>query len=170
MFESIIDYISKTNLFNFLIFAGIIIFLCKKLDVAGILDKGKESVEEKIEDSSTAKEESEANLNKIEDIAAHLEDDIEELIRESEANAQLVGSKIITDAGKTAENIKNNSLKIIENKTEVIKNEIMRRASLASVEVARRQILQELINNADLHNRLIDESIDAIDLIKINDV
>ena len=162
MFESILDYISRTNLFNFVIFAGIIIFLCVKLDLSGFLEKGKESVEEDIKDSDIAKENSEAKLEKIEDLVAHLEDDIEEIIRESEENAVLVGNKIIADANKTVENIKNNSIKIIENKTAVIKNDIMKRASLASIEVARKHIIAELDNNLGLHNKLIDESVEAI--------
>lgn len=162
MFEAILDYISRTNLFNFIIFAGIIIFLCVKLNVSGILEQGKENVEESIKDSDAAKENSEAELSKIEDLVAHLEDDVEQIIRESEANAEIVGSKMISDANKTVENIKNNSIKIIENKTALIKNEIMKKASMASIEVAKRHIIDELGRNEGLHNKLIDESIEAI--------
>ncbi len=164
MFESILDYILRTNLFNFIIFAGIIIFLCVKLNLSGILEQGKETVEESIENSNLEKANSEANLNKMEDLVAHLKDDIEGILRESEQNAQLVGTKIISDANKTVENIKNNSVKIIENKTAVLKNDIMKKASLATVEIARNHIIKELLNNADLHNRMIDESIEAIEL------
>ena len=117
---------------------------------------------ENINKSETAKEESEVKLKSIEEKVANLEEEVDGIIKQSEANAELVGGQIISDANKSAENIKTNTLKLIENKTGVLKNDIMRRASLASVEVARGHIINELNNNADLHNKLIDESVEAI--------
>ena len=167
MFETILDYIARTNLFNFIIFAGIIAFLFVKLDVIGGLDKGSHAVAEKIDDSKTAKEESETKLQTIEEKVANIEEEVEEIIKQSESNAELLGEQILIDAGKSAENIKSNTLKLIENKTGVLKNDIMRRASLASVEVAKNHIINELNNNYDLHNKLIDESIEAINGVDI---
>ena len=43
-----------------------------------------------------------------------------------------------------------------------MKNDLIKRATLASVEVAKSHIINELNNNQDLHNKLIDESIEAI--------
>ena len=162
MFETVLDYIARTNLFNFIIFAGIICYLIIKLDVKGCLEKGADSVAEKIENSTTSKSESEIKLQTIEDKVSGLAEEIDGIIKQSQANAELVGSQILADADKTADNIQGNTLKLIENKTGVIKNDIMRRASVASVEVAREQIINELDNNSELHNRLIDESVEAV--------
>lgn len=162
MFETVLDYIARTNLFNFIIFAGIIAYLFVRLDVLGTLGKGTELVADKIENSKTAKEESETHLQTIEKRAAHLEEEIDKIITQSKTNADLVGEQILSDAGKSVENIKSNTLKLIENKTGIVKNDIMRRASLASVEVAKEHIIKELNNNYDLHNKLIDESIEKI--------
>ena len=162
MLETVLDYIARTNLFNFIIFAGIIAYLIIKLDVAGGLNKGTEIVAEKIDNSKIAKEKSETNLTTIKDKVSHLKDEIDEIVKQSEANAQLVGEQILSDAEKSAASIKSNTLKLIENQTSVLKNDIMRRASLASVEVAKNQIICELNNNYGLHNKLIDDSIEAI--------
>ena len=162
MFEAVIDYIARTNLFNFIIFAGIIIYLFIKLDVIGRLNSGAKEVVDKIDKSETAKDESEIKLKSIEESVANLEKEVEGIIKQSEANAEVVGGQILAGADKSAENIKANALKLIENKTGVLKNDIMRRASLASVEIAKGQIIKELENNDVLHNRLIDESIEAI--------
>jgi len=162
MFEAVIDYIARTNLFNFIIFAGIIIYLFIKLDVIGKLNSGAKDVVDKIDKSETAKDESEIKLKTIEESVANLEKEVEGIIKQSEANAEVVGGQILAGADKSAENIKANALKLIENKTGVLKNDIMRRASLASVEVAKGQIIKELENNDVLHNRLIDESIEAM--------
>lgn len=162
MFGTILDYIARTNLFNFIIFASIIAYLFIKLDVIGILGKGSMLVEEKIDNSKTAKEESETHLQTIEERVEHIGEEIEEILTQTKNNAELVGGQIIADADKSAENIKSNTLKLIDNKTGVLKNDIMRRASLASVEVAKEHIINELNNNSELHNKLIDESIETI--------
>lgn len=162
MLETVLDYIARTNLFNFIIFAGIIVYVILKLDVASSIKEGTEAVAENIDKSEAAKTDAENNLQTIEDKVSHLEEEVSAIIKQSEANAELVGGQIISDANKSAENIKLNSAKLIENKTGVLKNEIMRRASLASVEVAKEHIISELNNNYDLHNKLIDESIEAI--------
>ena len=44
MFDTVIDYIARTNLFNFIIFAGIIIYVFIKLDVLGNLNKAAEVI------------------------------------------------------------------------------------------------------------------------------
>jgi F0F1-type ATP synthase membrane subunit b/b' len=167
MFETVLDYIARTNLFNFIIFAGIIVYLFIKLDVIGGLNKGAKGVAEKIEESKTAKEESETKLQTIEDKVSHLEDEVNEIIKQSEENAKIVGEQIITDTDKSVENIKSNAIKLVENKTAILKNDIMRRASLASVEVAKDHIINELNNNYDLHNKLIDESIEEINRVEL---
>lgn len=167
MFETVLDFIARTNLFNFIIFASIIAYIFIKLNVAEGLDKASEKITEKIDDSKTAKTESEEHLKTIEEKVASLKDEIDLIIMQSENNAKLVGDKIIEDANKTAENMHNNSLKVIDNKTAVIKNDIMRKASLASVEVAKEHIIKVLSENTDLHNKLIEESIEAINKVEL---
>lgn len=162
-FNAFIDYIARTNLFNFVIFFSIILFLVKKVNVSAKLEEAQDSVKDTIEESETAKLESEKKLNSIEDSIAHIEEEIEAIIVKSEENANLVGEKILQDARKTALVIQDNTQKALENSRIILKNDLLKRASLASVEVAKNHILNELNNNQELHNRLIDESIEAIE-------
>lgn len=167
MFESFINYIAHTNLFNFIVFAAIIGYILVKIDFLGMLDKGKNSVAENIEVSVEKKEQSEKNLQTIEEKLANISEEISNIINNSKENAKHVGEKIIADANLSADNIKNNSLKLVENKSEILKNDIIKRVSLASVEVAKNQIIQELSVNSDLHKKLIDESVEAIDEVEL---
>lgn len=162
MLGSVLDYISRTNLFNFVIFLSILIFLFKKIDVVGMLENMKNAVIENIEASKTSKSESETHLKEIEEKVSHVEEEIDGIIKKSEQNAKLVGEKIIEDANHTVESIKDNSKKLVENKSALLKNDILKRASEASIEVARNHIVNELNNNYDLHQRLIDESLEAL--------
>ena len=68
---------------------------------------------------------------------------------------------------KMQKNIKYNSKKTADARAGLIRNDIMRRASAASVDVAKNHIINELRNNPELHNKLIDESVDAINGVKI---
>ena len=166
MLGSVLDYISKTNLFNFIIFLSILIFLFKKIDVVGMLENMKNAVIENIESSKTSKSDSETHLKEIEEKVSHVEEEIDGIIEKSEQNAKLVGEKIIEDANHTVESIKDNSKKLVENKSALLKNDILRRASEASIEVARNHIVNELNNNYDLHQKLIDESLEALNSYK----
>ena len=166
MLGSVLDYISRTNLFNFVIFLSVLIFLFKKIDVVGMLENMKNAVIENIEASKTSKSESETYLKEIEEKVSHVEEEIDGIIKKSEQNAKLVGEKIIEDANHTVESIKDNSKKLVENKSALLKNDILKRASEASIEVARNHIVNELNNNYDLHQRLIDESLEALNSYK----
>ena len=166
MLGSVLDYISRTNLFNFVIFLSVLIFLFKKVDVVGMLENMKNAVVENIEASKTSKTESETQLKEIEEKVSHIEEEIDRIIKKSEQNAKLVGEKIIDDANNTVSSIKDYSKKLVENKSALLKNDILKRASQASIEVARNHIVNELNNNYDLHQRLIDESLEALNSYK----
>ena len=165
--SEIINYIGRPNLFNFVIFLAIIIFVCKKINVTGKLEAAKKDVVNNIENSKTAKSDSESTLKAIEESVAHIEEEIDEIIKKAEENARMVGGKILEDAEKSVENIKYNSKKTADARAGLIRNDIMRRASAASVDVAKNHIINELRNNPELHNKLIDESVDAINGVEI---
>lgn len=166
MLNQILDYLARTNLFNFLIFAGIITALVIKLDVKSKLEDARVSVKEKIDESENAKIDSETTLNAIEESMNHLSEEIDTILNQSEENAKIVGKKILEDAQKSAALVAENTEKAIENSISVLKNDIIRRASLASIEVAKAHIIEELNRNSDLHNKLIDESINEIEGVK----
>ena len=161
-FNSIIDYIARTNLFNFVIFAGIIIFIVKKLKVKVLLENAKKAVYTTIHESEDAKTESETKLSGIEESMKHIGDEIDLILQETEKNSKLVGEKILEDAQKNTLTVKENTVRTIENTKILLKNDLIRRASLASVEVAKAHIIEELSKNKELHDKLIDESLEAL--------
>lgn len=167
MFEEIINYIARTNLFNFVIFISIILYLAHKMDVKGKLEQSKEDVNNVIEESKTVKSDSETRLSSIEESMLHIEKEIESILAKSEENAKLVGEKILQDAEKNVLVIQDNAGKSIENSKMILKNELIKKATLASVEVAKSHILNELNSNQGLHDKLIEESINAIEGVQL---
>lgn len=162
-FNIFIDYIARTNLFNFVIFLSIIIFLVKKINISAKLEDSQNTIKETIDNSEETKLESEKRLNSIEASIANIEEEINTILQKSEENAKLVGEKILQDAEKTALTIQENTSKSIQNSQTLLKNELLKRASLASIEVAKNHIINELSWNQELHDKLINESIDALE-------
>lgn len=158
----VLDYIGRTNLFNFVIFFLVFAFIFKKANLKEKLEAMQGHIVEHIEESKTTKVESESHLKEIEETISHIEEEIDDIIKKSEENAKLVGEKILDNAHRVIEGIKDNSKKVVENRQALLKNDILKRASLASIEAAKNHIVNELNNNYDLHQRLIDESIEAI--------
>lgn len=168
-FDIFIDYIARTNLFNFIIFLSIIIFLVKKINVGAKLEDSQNLIKESIDNSEETKLESEKRLSSIEDSIAHIEEEIDAIVQKSEENANLVGEKILQDGQKAVLAIQENTSKALENSRTILKNELLKRASLASIEVAKNHIINELSWNQGLHNKLIDESIEALNTIGVNE-
>jgi len=164
LFKNILPFMSRAVLSNFILFAVILVAaLWFGAKAPSQMQKMQENITETIETSETAKNEAETKLNKMEENMAHLSKEIEAILTESEEKAKLVGEKIIEDANKTALAVKDNNVKAIENNRVLLKNDLIKRASHASIEIAKSHILEELNKNSELHNRLIDESIEKIE-------
>lgn len=163
VFKNLLSSTSRAVLSNFLLFALIIGLVMKNVvHPKAMLEQEQAVIEAEIKDSENAKAESEERLSTIEESILHIEEEVNAIIKKSEENAQLVGEKIIQDAEKTALVVKDNANKVIENNQNLLRNDLIRRASLASIEVAKNHIINELNNNTELHDKLINESVEAI--------
>ena len=163
IFQNMLTFNARAVLANFIVFAMIIGFVLKQaVHPKAILEQAQTIVENEIKDSISAKEESEEKLASTQKDARGVKKEINAILKKSEENAQLVGAKIIEDAKKTALVIQDNAEKSIETNLALLKIDILKRASLASIEIAKGQIINELNNNSELHDKLIDESIEAI--------
>lgn len=162
--EDFISFSARAVLSNFIVFALVIFFVMKQVvHPQAMLEKEQTVIENQIKASVVAKEEAETRLSSIEESMANLDSEIDEIITKSQENAKLVGEKVLADAEKTSLVIRDNTQKAIENSRVILKNDLIKRASLASVEVAKNQILGELERNSELHDRLIEESINALE-------
>lgn len=161
--KDFLSFTAKAVLSNFIVFALIIgIVLKQVVHPKAMLEQEQTVIENQIKDSETTKMESEVRLATIEDSLANVEKEIDSIISASAENAKLVGGKIVKDGEKTALIIKENTEKAIENSRTILKNDLLKRASLASVEIAKTHIINELSWNQGLHDKLIDESIEAL--------
>jgi len=164
IFGNFLPQMSVWVLANFIIFAGILYFVIfRMVHAPEQMTKMQKDIAETIETSEAVKTESETKLSSIEESLANISEEIDAILSDSDENARLIGEKILADARNVVLNIQENSVRTIENNRELVKNELIKRASIASVEVAKTYILDELGKNPQLHERMIDESVDKIE-------
>lgn len=166
IFKNHLSHTARAVFSNFIVFALIIgIVLKQVVHPKSMLEQEQTVIENQIKDSENTKTESEVRLATIEESMANIEKEIDSIISASEENAKLVGEKIVKDGEKTALIIKENTEKAIENSRTILKNDLLKRASLASIEIAKTHIINELSWNQGLHDKLIDESIEALNSV-----
>lgn len=164
LLKDFLSFSLRAVLSNFIVFALIIFFEMKQVvHPQAMLEQEQTVIENQIKASETAKEESENRLTSLEESMSNIDKEIDDIILKSEQNVKLVGAKVLEDAEKTSSIIKDNVQKAIENSRVTLKNDLIKRVSLASVEVAKNQILGELERNTELHDKLIEESINALE-------
>lgn len=162
-FKNILPFMSRAVLSNFIVFALIIYLVMRQVvHPKAMLEVIQTKIETDIKESEVTKIESETKLDAIQKSSRSVKKEINEILKKSEENAQLVGSKILKEAENTALIVQENTEKVIENNITLLKNDLVKRVSLASVEVAKTHIINELNNNQDLHDKFINESIEAL--------
>lgn len=164
VFKNFLSFSARAVLSNFIVFALVIGIVMKQVvHPQAMLEVEQTVIENQIKESEAVKEDSEARLSTIESSMANIEKEIDSILSTSEENAKLVGEKILQDGQKTALVVKENTEKALQNSYTLLKNDLLKKASLASVEVARNHIIDELSRKAELHDKLIEESIEAIE-------
>src|SRR5574344_673310 len=81
------NYVVKSNLLNFIIFAAIIIYLMKKIDIKSAIKSLQDSIVLLIENTKKNKENSIDALEKAQDSVKNLDEDVKEIRHDAEKSA-----------------------------------------------------------------------------------
>ena len=96
-----------------------------------------------------------------------IEKDVDKIFEESEKSSKLVGEKILENAKITADTTKKTADRTIHNCQKLVKNDVLKRVSMASIELAKSHIKEELAKNFNLHKKLIEESINSLEEVEL---
>lgn len=155
--------IVKSNTFNFIIFVLILAWVFKKIDIAKIITSLQNKIIKIIEEAKAEKEEAIANHSKAEKIVANLGEELKFIVDDAHKSADVISSKILSEAEKQLENIEANATKIIEAEEKLLISKLTKNTSTASIEVAKSHITKTLEETPTLHEKYINESIDELD-------
>lgn len=152
-----------TNTFNFLIFAAIIIWIFKKINAKAIIDSLHAKVVETIETAKKTKEEAHGHLKEVEKSVENLPEVLNSILQDASKSAEVIEKKLLEDAQKQVEHIRVNAEKVIEAEEKMLTSKLTKKASKASVELAKSHIQTALEKNPQLHEKYINDSIEELD-------
>lgn len=158
-----VKYVLETNLFNFILLVLLFAFCAAKFNLAGMINSMQEKIAVLINDVKQNRLNSEKALDEAKEAVKNIDNDIEKINIEAQKNAETISNKIIEDGRKQAENIILSADKIIEAEKKQIITNLIKDFSEISIEKSRENIVNMLVDNNDLHEKYINESIDKLD-------
>lgn len=158
--------IVQSNTFNFVLMIALFALIIKKCKLSQKLDDAIVKIKETIEKSQEVLKESEEELDESIDKTKNVADEIKEIEQKGEQNLKNIEEKLNKDSENQINSIKLNADKIIDSKEKEIVSELSKKTILASIEVARKHIINLLQKHPEYHQSFINESIKELDRLK----
>ena len=159
--------IVETNTLNFIVFLGIIVFICAKINLPEIISKIQKKVEKEVKESESAKSDSENNLKTAKNKMEKVPKEVEQIITDAENTAKVMSEQILEQGREEIEIIENNTKKILENDILKTKRNLLGSTAKESIALLEKNINQKLSENKELHQKYIDEAINELEGIII---
>ena len=155
--------IVQTNTFNFIIFVIIFAIIFKVAKIGNLVSSLQSKVNQYVNDSTSAKENSEKELKQAKEKANKVGTEIKEIIDNADLNAMRLSRKILADANIQSESILLNADKVNDANGKKIISELTNEAAMASVELAKRHIISVLNKKPHYHAKFVEDSINELD-------
>lgn len=159
--------ILESNLINFLIVLSILVFIGVKLNVKAKIGDLQKTIVSYVEKSSLEKENAHKALNEIQEKINHLEDDIADIEKNAERNIKSIERRISKEIVEKKQDIDNNATRIINLENKNFKSKLSDVLSDASINLVKKNVIEQLANNKSLHDRYINEAIEGIDKVNL---
>lgn len=165
-FESISkiwNIIVESNTFNFIVFALIVAWIFKKIDIKNMISSLQQKIIKILDEVRKEHEDAKNELLNAEKAIENLEDELKNIVDDAHKSAEVISNKILDEAKKQIEGIEANAKKVIEAEEKLLISKLTRSTSQASVEAAKSHIKNVLEQTPTLHEKYINESIDELD-------
>ncbi len=161
------NLIVQSNTFNFAILAIIIAIVCVKIDLPSVIEKIREEVSLAIENANSEKQSAEKELKKTKKLVKNTDLEVTEKLEHAKKNANLLSSEIKKNTDLAIQQIKENVDRIIQAEEKKINAGITQETIQSSIELAKRNIIDKLVSNPELHNEFIEKSIKELEKIEL---
>ncbi len=160
------NWLMSTNVLNFVVMVALLYYISVKFDFAGKLEEARQKVVDSIRESEAEKKRSEEAFEKKAEAASHIDEEIYNTLNVAEKSANALGKKMLEDAKIITRGIITSTQKRIDAKMSLLQAELMKKTALAAVEIAKRDIQNELAEHSELHDKFIYESLNALDEVR----
>lgn len=164
---SFIKFLAQTNVVNFLLMIGIIVWIICKFSLTEVLDNSVAKVKESINKSEEEKEIAEKKLFKAQEQLANLPEEVAQIQKVAAEKEQILKQELENSASKSMDNIHKNAEKILEIEEKQISDSVTRQTITNSLEQAQNNIIMELKSNPQLHRQLIIDSLEEFERMEI---
>lgn len=155
--------ILMSNTFNFVLFVLILAWVFKKIDVHAMIVSLQQKIIKILDEAKKEKEEAQNKLAQAEKAVENLGEELKIIVDDAHKSAEVISTKILTEAQKQLESIEQNAQKTIEAEEKMLIGKLTKSTSKASVEAAKSHVQNVLGETPSLHEKYINESIDELD-------
>ena len=164
MEASLFEQFLQTNTLNFIIVMSTLVWIFKKAHLGDAIQKMADDIKNSVEQSSQNAASAINDYKETRKATRGTEQLQEKILKQAEINAESIKSKIEEKTLKKEAEIKTNLKKSFENQEENFKKMTINDVYLASVELAKEEVLKRLDKN--VHKRLINSSIDELNNVE----
>ncbi len=161
------NLILESNLINFIVVFVIMAFIIKKINVGDKIENVRKTIKSYVDESSNEKEAAEKELSQIQAKIEHLQDDIKDIEATAHNNIKGFENKIQEEIYEKKKDIDKNAERILNLETKNFKDKLSSVLSEASINLARKNAIEQLKNNRELHNKYINEALEGMDKINL---
>lgn len=153
----------ESNTFNFIIFAAIIAWILKKINISLIITSFQQKIIKILDEVRKEGETAKNKLTHAEKSVEKLADELNAIVEDAKKSAEIISKKILAETQKQLEDIEFNAQKIIAAEKKFLISKLTKNTSKASVEAAKIHIRDVLTQTPDLHEKYINESIEELE-------
>lgn len=159
------NIIVQSNTFNFAILVILLAIVFAKIDLPGIIEKIKNEVASSIENAKKERLNAEEELKSAEEKAGKTDSEVKLQLQNAENNAKNLADNILKNTDENIKRIEDNIKKVILAEERNLSTKLTQETLNKAVDLAKQNILSKL--DADMHQKLLDDSINEIDKVNL---
>lgn len=159
------NLIVKSNTFNFIVLILIFAILFKKINISSIIEKIRDEIVNTIENAKKEQENAKNKLSNAEKAIENIDDEIKQKLNEASKRAEDMSKQILDNTDLRLKLIEKNIERVVNAEEKTLSAKMTEKTLKTSVELAKKQIINMLESNPDMHNKYIDESIENLDRV-----
>ena len=164
---SFIKYLATSNAINFIIILVLLGWILNKLQLGNSFESSIKFIKDSISNSENERKQANKNLQNSKKILSKLPDDIKQMEQNTKEKIEIFKAQIEENTQKTIFEMESNADKIIELEEAKVANILTDKTSLASINMAKKRIVDLLNTNPQMHNQFIQQSIDELERVDL---
>ncbi len=161
------EIITKSNIINFIIVLALLIWLFSKINLKAKTAELSLQIKNYVRESETEKESSLEKLKEIETEIVNLPKNIKDIELSTEKNLHGINKRITKEIEEKKSDLQNNEKRILGLERKKFKEKLTTILTETSIDLARKNAIEQLENNRELHDKYIYEAINEIDEVNL---